>query len=315
MTNDGSDPNSSATADTLFRITSAFVSPSQTAPFPLSSGGTYRATAQRLSFDNSEIASETYTFICGAPTPSLPPGNYPDSPDFEIELFSTTDSASIFYTTDGSTPTSDSTPFSGIVSLPDNDVTTIKAIATRSGFEPSPEVALFYDTRTAPTPIEPAITTPLEDITVDAGVQVVFLSNASGEPAPSYSWEFGTNQLPFFGNEYVIPNAQPIHSGTYTMTATNTIGLISTSAVLTVTPSTESTLYITSVQRSPSGEAIEITFPSISGTTYQIQTSTTATTGSWSPHGTTTGSGSALEYSIPIPSDTPVLLIRVRETR
>lgn len=97
----------------------------------------------------SDVASATYTM------------NRPAAPTFDVEggIFnaaftlhlSADDGATIYYTTNGDTPTSSSTVYSDGISIP-AATTTVKAIAVKSGLTSDVTIVTYtYDTRPAPT--------------------------------------------------------------------------------------------------------------------------------------------------------------------
>ena len=308
-TEDGTHPNTSDTADTQNRSTGAFVSPTLSIPFTISRSGTYRATAQRLAFNNSGLSVQEYRFVCGTPESSPPTGPYTES--VEVALSSATETASIHYTTDGTEPTSDSPRYTTSFTL-GTGLTTVNTIAFKSGFEDSPLASLVYNVVPAsPEPSAPTITRSLADITASAGVEVILLGDATGFPAPDYSWKFNGTTLAFFGKELVIPRAQTGNSGTYELTATNASGSAITSATITVEPGAPRP-QITSVVMNAAGDALDLRFATESGKSYQVETSTTGAGGSWSPSGAVvSGTGSAVQAAVPVPGDTPVLLVRI----
>ena len=84
---------------------------------------------------NSNVATATYTInlpVAATPTFSPAPGIYTSAQS--VTLSDTTTSASIFYTTDGSTPTSKSTLFTPGTPIAVTSTTSINAIATAAGF-------------------------------------------------------------------------------------------------------------------------------------------------------------------------------------
>jgi hypothetical protein len=79
----------------------------------------------------SNISTATYTHVTQAamPTFSPAPGAYTGAQS--ITISSTTAGATIYYTTDGTSPTTASTPYTGPVTL--SKTATLQAIAAASG--------------------------------------------------------------------------------------------------------------------------------------------------------------------------------------
>lgn len=117
-TTDGSTPSSSSNAY------SSAVSISQTT--------TLKAIAIKGS-DVSDVASATYTLKVATPTFSPAGGSYTSTQNVSISCATT--GATIYYTTDNSTPTTSSTPYTAAISV--SSTTTIKAIAVKSNWENS----------------------------------------------------------------------------------------------------------------------------------------------------------------------------------
>lgn len=104
-----------------------------------------------MEFVKSCLSNEMYTFTIftedeDVPTPPVPgvaatpvatPAGGTYSSAQSVTLASSTSGASIYYTDDGSTPTSSSTLYSGAITVPASATTTIKAIATASGYTDS----------------------------------------------------------------------------------------------------------------------------------------------------------------------------------
>ena len=76
--------------------------------------------------------------------PVANPSTSPVAPDTEITLTTTTESASIYYTLNGSTPTSNSTLYSDINKPVITVETTLKAIAVKSGMTDSDILTITY---------------------------------------------------------------------------------------------------------------------------------------------------------------------------
>jgi glucosylceramidase len=126
-TTDGSTPTTSSTA--------------YSGPVSISSTTTVKAIATAPGFSSSAVASAAYTILSLAATPSFWPiaGTY--SPT-QVTISDTTANSTIYYTTDGSTPTTSSTAYGGPVSI--SSTTTVKAIAIASGFSSSAVASAAY---------------------------------------------------------------------------------------------------------------------------------------------------------------------------
>lgn len=103
-------------------------------PIVVSTTTTINAIAAASGYSNSAVATGTYTFpVTATPTFSPAPGIY--YPSQAVTLADATAGAAIFYTLDGSAPTTSSTQYSAPVDVTTN--TTLKAIAVAPGNLPS----------------------------------------------------------------------------------------------------------------------------------------------------------------------------------
>jgi hypothetical protein len=125
-TTDGSTPTSS--------------SPVYGGPISVTQTTTIRAIAMASGLADSAVASATYTLQAAAPVFSPPGGTYL-MPMF-VELSSTSPNVTIYYTTDGSIPTTSSTRYTGPILIASR--TTIRAIATVPGWSQSPVASAMY---------------------------------------------------------------------------------------------------------------------------------------------------------------------------
>jgi hypothetical protein len=125
-TTDGSTPT---TASTVY-----------TGPIPVTRTTTLRALAAASGMANSTVASATYTIRVASPTFSPAGGTYVGS--VTVTLGDATSGATIYYTTDGSTPTTASTVYTGPISL--TQTTTLRALATASGMANSTVASATY---------------------------------------------------------------------------------------------------------------------------------------------------------------------------
>jgi glucosylceramidase len=126
-TTDGSTPTASSTL--------------YSTPIALSSTTTINAIAVASGYSTSAVASAVFTFPqAAAPTFTPAPGTYYAAQS--VTLADTTSGSTIYYTTDGSTPTTSSTKYSTAISVA--ATTTIKALATATGNMPSSVTAGTY---------------------------------------------------------------------------------------------------------------------------------------------------------------------------
>ena len=111
-------------------------------PITIASSSTIKAIAIKDGLTDSEIVSAQYTLKVPTPTFSLSPDVEYDKQQ-SVELGCSVDGATIYYTTNGSTPNSNSTPYTGAITV--SDLTTIKAIAMKSGWTSSDVASKDYN--------------------------------------------------------------------------------------------------------------------------------------------------------------------------
>jgi hypothetical protein len=127
-TTDGSTPS---TGSTLY-----------TGPFTISNTATVNAIAAGSGLLASTVSSETYTLINQVPTPVFNPipGDYRTAQSVNIP--SPWPGSTIYYTTDGTIPTTSSNQYGGPISI--SVTTTLKAMATASGLNNSNVASGLY---------------------------------------------------------------------------------------------------------------------------------------------------------------------------
>src|SRR6267378_5083497 len=104
-------------------------------PIQVSSTATIKAISAASEFLNSAVATGAYTIqppTAATPTFSPTPGTYTSAQT--VHLADTTAGATIYYTLDGSTPTTSSTVYNDATPIQVSSTATIKAIAAASGF-------------------------------------------------------------------------------------------------------------------------------------------------------------------------------------
>jgi predicted P-loop ATPase/GTPase len=103
---------------------------------------TIQAIAVASGYANSAVASASYTFILPAATPVLSPNGGTYAAGQSITLTDATKGAVIFYTTNGATPTAQSTKYSAAIKVSATE--TIQAIAVASGYANSAAASATY---------------------------------------------------------------------------------------------------------------------------------------------------------------------------
>jgi hypothetical protein len=127
------------TTDTTTPTTS---SAKYTAAIQLATSTTVKAIAVASGYNNSPVAAATYNITPPAATPtfSLAAGTYTSTQS--VTLTDTTTGATIYYTTNGTIPTTSSTVYTGPISV--NTTETIEAIAAAPGYVSSQPAGTNY---------------------------------------------------------------------------------------------------------------------------------------------------------------------------
>jgi hypothetical protein len=128
-TTDGSTPTASSTTGTSLTLTS---------------GKTVKAIAVKDNFASSEVASKAVA-VSTVTTPTFSPTGCTFS-DTQSVTMTSTDGATIYYTTDGTTPTTSSSHITSGGSISLSATTTIKAMAVKSGMVNSSVASATYKT-------------------------------------------------------------------------------------------------------------------------------------------------------------------------
>ena len=141
-----------------------------TGPITVSSTETIEALATAAGFTNSAIVSATYTITPPAATPVFSPaaGTYTSAQS--VTISDATMGAAIYYTTNGSMPTTSSTLYTGAISVSTTE--TIQAIAVATGYTSSAVASATYT-------IKPSTTGELQFVTITP-CRIADTRNATG---------------------------------------------------------------------------------------------------------------------------------------
>ena len=113
-----------------------------TGPFQLTTDTTVQAIASAAGYLQSATSSATYTFNTQTPAPQFSPAAGSYTTTQSVTISDTTSGATIYYTTDGSTPTTASAQYAVPITV--SSSTVIKAIATYSGLTASNLASATY---------------------------------------------------------------------------------------------------------------------------------------------------------------------------
>ena len=199
-------------------------------PIPVTSNETIHAIAVAPGTLNSAVAAANYIIAAAVPPPtfSQPSGNYGNS---LITIYDAAPGATIYYTTNGATPTAASTQYTAAIPLNAVGTITLKAIAVLNGFTNSPVSTVVYTI--APTLVTPTFSLPWGTYT---SAQTVTISDHAPNPTIYYTTDGSTPTT-----------SSAVYSGPITVSSTETLNAIAViprfapsrlaSAIYTIDPS------------------------------------------------------------------------------
>jgi hypothetical protein len=113
-----------------------------TAPISVAPTETVKAVAIAANYSVSAVGSATYTLAPAAATPSFSPGTGTYTSTQTVTISEAITGATIYYTTDGSTPTTGSVRYTGAISVSSTE--TLKAIASAGSYSMSNVATASY---------------------------------------------------------------------------------------------------------------------------------------------------------------------------
>ena len=172
-----------------------------TGAFTLSSNATVKAIAVKTGWNNSSVASASFTYtVETVATPTITPnGGELKYGNNTVTIACATDGATIYYTTNGANPTTSSTKYTGAFTLTSN--ATVKAIAVKTGWNNS-SVASASFTYTVETVANPVIAPNGGEIEAGTTISIscatsgatIYYSTNGAEPTTVYSAPFALNE-------------------------------------------------------------------------------------------------------------------------
>jgi hypothetical protein len=213
------DSNSAATIYyTTNGTTPTTSSTKYTGAITVNSAETVEAIAVITGYTNSAVGSAAYTFVAPTPTFSLVGGSY-----FGTQTVTISDSnsaATIYYTTNGTTPTTSSTRYTGAITVPATE--TLEALAVITGYSNSSAASATYTITTTPGTLKIYLSPP--------GAQSTTVSGAITETFDALSTEI-----------YTTAYASTAGIGTYTGSSTQPFAIVAPNQYGGATDSTSST--------------------------------------------------------------------------
>jgi len=249
-----------------------------TAAVTVSASETIKAIAAATDYTNSAVASAAYVIEAATPVFSPVAGTYATAQS--VKITSTTSGAVIYYTTNGTTPTTASTKYTAAITVSASE--TIKAIAVATGYANSPVASAAYAIEAVMPVFSPVAGTyataqSVKITSTTAGAVIYYTTNgttpttastkytaaitvSASETIKAIAVATGYANSPVASAAYAIEAVMPVFSpaaGTYATAQSVKITSTTTGAVIYyttngTTPTTASTKYTAAITVSAS---------------------------------------------------------------
>ncbi len=264
-------------------------------PVTVSSSETLYAVAGGTGYSDSSVASSTYVIQPTVSTPTFSPAAGAYASAQSVTISDATSGATIYYTTNGTTPTTSSTPYTGPITV--NSTETLQAIAAETGDTNSAVASAAYTiTSTPPTVSTPTFSpaagayTSAQSVTISdatSGATIYYTTNgttpttsstqytgpitvSSTETLEAIAVETGDNNSAVASAAYTITSAPPPTVSTPTFSPA--AGAYTSAQSVTISDATSgATIYYTTNGTTPTTSSTPYTGPITVSSTETLQ--------------------------------------------
>jgi hypothetical protein len=192
---------------------------------PVSSNQTIQAIAIATGYVNSAVSSATYTITPPAAAPTFSPAAGTYTSVQSVAIADSTPGAAIYYTTDGSTPSASSTPYTAAISVGVTE--TIQAIAIAPGYSSSPVASAAYTINLPPPTF--TLSTSVSSLTIQPGQSGTVTISVTPQNSFTGATTFSCTGLPAGATcTFAPPSVTPsggVATTTLTVSASSTANL------------------------------------------------------------------------------------------